>query len=214
MLYSVLTDWSTVDCGFAVVKISLLISLLSKYWPIFQRSCRWGSYGKASFGDLRTWSRRRDKVSRGRRGCRSSCRLLRTEPHHLLYCVPVVFHPPTCAKRTQKGNLTIRPVVHALRGEKGKGRTAAEMRHLGPVHTEPLTIVLADIANGSFTLSDTESETNTDSNKMCTERNGNMTHGCLCLWAVWTPPHNSMQAIFIGLYLCLGLWQCKHTIRL
>ena len=35
----------------------------------------------------------------------------------------------------------------------------------------------------------------------------------LCLWTVWTSPHNSSQAIFIGLYLRLGVWQCKHTIK-
>ena len=34
----------------------------------------------------------------------------------------------------------------------------------------------------------------------------------LRLWAIWIPPHNSTQAIFIGLCICLGLCQCKNTI--
>ena len=32
----------------------------------------------------------------------------------------------------------------------------------------------------------------------------------LCVSAQWPPQHNSFQAIFID--LCLGLFQCKHTI--
>ena len=35
----------------------------------------------------------------------------------------------------------------------------------------------------------------------------------VCLCAVWTPPHNSIQPIFIGLGVCVGVGQCEWTIR-
>ena len=28
----------------------------------------------------------------------------------------------------------------------------------------------------------------------------------VCLWTVWRPPHNSAQAIFIGLFFCFNVW--------
>ena len=76
-------------------QFSVLIAHLKKYRPISPLFCRWGSCGRVSSEGLRTWSRRRDKVSRGRRGCRNNCYPPSTVPRHLLYCVPVVFHPPT-----------------------------------------------------------------------------------------------------------------------
>ena len=36
----------------------------------------------------------------------------------------------------------------------------------------------------------------------------------VCLGAVWTPPHNHIQAIFIGLAIGLGICQCEHTVIL
>ena len=31
------------------------------------------------------------------------------------------------------------------------------------------------------------------------------------VWAVWTPPHNSLRVIIIS--LCLGVWQYEHTVN-
>ena len=56
---------------------------------------------------------------------------------------------------------------------------------------------------GSFNLPDMYAYTDTD--KMCTGLNGNL-HWSLSLSSM----NSSTQAIFIGLSVCFGVWQCNH----
>ena len=58
--------------------------------------------------------------------------------------------------------------------------------------------------NGTFTLPDTE--TDTDIDKLA--QNPVWIYVGVCLWALWTPRKNSIQAIFVG----LGVGQYEDTL--
>ena len=66
--------------------------------------------------------------------------------------------------------------------------------------------------NGAFTLPDTETDTETDTDADKLTLNPMETCIGLCFCAVRTPPHNSIQPIFIRLFIGLGVGQYEHTI--
>ena len=66
----------------------------------------------------------------------------------------------------------------------------------------------AFLFKGAFTLPNTKREWETDRDTDKLTLNPMRICDDVCLCAVWTPPHNSIQPIFIG----LGVGQCEHTI--
>ena len=63
---------------------------------------------------------------------------------------------------------------------------------------------------GSFTLPDIETDTHID--KMCTEPNGNL--HCSPFLSSMNTSTQFYASHFISVRLCLGVWQCKHTISI
>ena len=57
--------------------------------------------------------------------------------------------------------------------------------------------------NFVFTLPDTETEKDTDTDEICTKLNGKW---CSC------PSLRSLSPFFINLGVCFGVGQCEHTI--